>query len=131
MRYVENLTFVKCTSLVWLSYIVPQGSDFTFYTQVWSLWILLFVTAWCKKTIKFWRLGIQSEWGDRTSRWKKTKVKDEDKYDFSNKSQKENEVQTKSVYVTVEVKEVSKTYDIVVNESMKDRINEELLNHWN
>ena len=37
----------------------------------------------------------------------KTEVEDGDKYDFSNKSLKENKVQTKSVYVTVEVKEVS------------------------
>ena len=59
-----------------------------------------------------------------------TEVEDEDKSDFSNKSLKENEVQTKSGYVSVEVKEVSKTYEIVVKESMKDSINEELDSIW-
>ena len=39
-------------------------------------------------------------------------------------------MQTKSGYVSVEVKEVSKTYEIVVKESMKDSINEELDSIW-
>ena len=48
-----------------------------------------------------------------------TEVEDEDTSEISNKILKENEVQTKSGYVNVEVKEVSKTYEIVIK-----RINE-------
>ena len=59
-----------------------------------------------------------------------TDVQDKDKFDFSNKSLKENEVQTKSGYVTVEVLKRSNTYEIVVKESMKDSINKELESIW-
>ena len=43
---------------------------------------------------------------------------------------KEAEVQTKPSYVTVEVKEVLKTYEIFVKESLKEIIDEELESFW-
>ena len=59
-----------------------------------------------------------------------TEVEDEDKSEISKKSIKENELKTKSGYVTVDVKEVSKTYEIVIKESMKNNIDEELESFW-
>ena len=59
-------------------------------------------------------------------------MEDEENSEISNKSQtdkvkmKEAEVQTEPGYVTVEVKEVSKTYEILVKESMKENIENEL-----
>jgi hypothetical protein len=46
------------------------------------------------------------------------------------KTDKEAEVQTEPGYVTVAVKEVPKTYEIFVKESLKERIDEELESFW-
>ena len=46
------------------------------------------------------------------------------------KTDKEAEVQTEPGYVTVAVKEVLKTYEIFVKESLKKRIDEELESFW-
>ena len=46
------------------------------------------------------------------------------------KTDKDAEVQTEPSYVTVEVKEVLKTYEIFVKESLKERLDEELESFW-
>ena len=54
-------------------------------------------------------------------------VEEEDQSEISNEViLKEAEVQTDPSFVTVEVKEVSKFYEIFVEESLKERIDEEL-----
>ena len=58
-------------------------------------------------------------------------VEEEDQSEISNKViLKEAEVQTDPSFVTVEVKEVSKFYEIFVEESLKERIDEELESFW-
>ena len=65
-----------------------------------------------------------------------TELEEEDKSEISNKSltekviMKEAEVQTKPGFVTLEVKEVAKTYEIFVKESLKENINQELESFW-
>ena len=64
-----------------------------------------------------------------------TELEEEDKYnksEISNESltekvtMKEAEVQTKPGFVTLEVKEVAKTSEIFVKESLKENINQEV-----